>query len=316
MSSGVETESETMQCCASCGKAGSDDIKLRSCTACYLVKYCSVICQKDHRSQHKKECKKRAAELHDEILFKQPESSCFGDCPICCLPLPIDLSIDAKKAIFMTCCSKRVCAGCCYATLQREEEERLQHKCPFCRWAMPIGATKEREINERLMKRIEVNDPIAMCSMGKEKCFGGDYQAAFEYWTKAAALGNVEAHYQLSMLYYKGKGVEKNEKRELHHAEQAAIGGHPDARHNLGCLERDNGRMDRAAKHLIIASKLGNDRSLERVKDLYKDGFVSKDDFTAALRGYQTAIIAMKSPQRDEAAEFAKWQRSAERKLF
>ena len=104
-----------------------------------------------------------------------------------------------------------------------------------------------------------------------------------------------------------GKGVEKDEKKELHHAEQAAIGGHPDARYNLGCFEWNFGRMDRAVKHLIIAAKLGYDRSFEAVKGLYKDGYVSKEDFAAALRGHQAAIDATKSPQREEAVEHAKW---------
>ena len=83
-------EEEEVMLCASCGVAGGDDIKLKRCTACFLVRYCSVKCQKEHRPKHKKECKKRAAELKDEILFKQPESSHFGDCPICCLPLPTE----------------------------------------------------------------------------------------------------------------------------------------------------------------------------------------------------------------------------------
>ena len=92
-------QAEVLQRCASCGIAGSDDIKLKICTACYLVKYCSVKCQKDHRKQHKKECKKRATELEDEILFKQPESSHLGDCPLCCVPLPID----DKKSVSHSC---------------------------------------------------------------------------------------------------------------------------------------------------------------------------------------------------------------------
>jgi len=29
-------------------------------------------------------------ELRDEILFRQPESTHDGDCPICFLPLPVD----------------------------------------------------------------------------------------------------------------------------------------------------------------------------------------------------------------------------------
>ena len=291
MSSAAETESDAMKCCACCGIAGGDDIKLKKCTACYLVKYCSVKCQKDHRSQHKKECKKRAAELKDEILFKQPESSCFGECPICCLPL------DVSKSGFYTCCSKRICDGCERANKIRESEGRLEQKCPFCR--KPLPTTKE-ESDEQWMKRVEANDPVAMCCIGTEMSCDGDYRKAFEYLTNAAALGEVEAHYQLSGLYQFGRGVEKDKKKQMHHLKEAAIGGHPRARYNLGCLEEGTIKV----KHFIIAAKLGDDKSLGCVKDLYKDGFVSKEDFSAALRGHHAATIAMKSPQREEAAEF------------
>ena len=296
---------ERMMFCASCGVVEGDDIKLKRCTACHLVKYCGVKCQKDHRPTHKRECKKRAAELRDEILFKQPESSHLGDCPICCLPLPIDRS----ESTLMNCCSKCVCDGCNIANQKREfEEGKLQAKCPFCRKAAPN--TNEEIIVQR-MKRIEANDPVAMCEMGTERCGKGDYTTAFGYYSRAAALGVVQAHYHLSILYHEGKGVEKDEKMEQHHKEQAAIGGHPEARYNLGCVENKNGTLDRAVKHFIIAAKLGFDISLEAVKNAYKAGLVSKEDFAAALCGYQAAIEATKSPQREEATAFKK--RMAER---
>ena len=151
------------------------------------------------------------------------------------------------------------------------------------------------------MKRIEANDPVALCQMGAEKLNEGDYKSAFEYATRAAAMGDSEAHYQLSLLYYTGQGIGKDEKRELHHLKEAAIAGHPLARHNLGSMEVENGRFDRAAKHFIIAAKLGDDRSLNVAKALYKNEDVSKEDFAAALRGHKAAIDAMKSPQREEA---------------
>eukprot|EP00986_Skeletonema_menzelii_P011869 scaffold6240_cov101-Skeletonema_menzelii.AAC.2 len=154
MSAAVKSESDTMLCCASCGIAGGDDITLKKCTACHLVKYCSDECQKNHRPKHKRECKKRVAELRDEILFKQPESSHFGDCPICCLPLPLDPS----KNRLMSCCSKMMCDGCYLANKKREIEGKLQQKCAFCRKAAP----KTKEIKKRLMKRIEANDPVAI----------------------------------------------------------------------------------------------------------------------------------------------------------
>ena len=297
MSAAMEENGDTMNLCASCGTAGSDDIKLKKCTGCHLVKYCSVKCQKDHRPKHKKECKKRAAELHDEILFKQPESSCYGDCPICCLPLPIV----PEKSTLYSCCSKSICIGCEYANTEREIEGKLPHKCPFCRKAAP--STYE-EVNEHVMKRIEANDPHALRHFGTGRHKEGDYRSAFEHYAKAAALGDAVAHHQLSVLYRDGEGVEKDGKKEVYHAEQAAIGGLPDARHNLGCVEWENGRVDRAVKHLIIAAKLGYNKSMENVKDLYKAGFVSKEDFAAALRGHHAAIEATKSPQREEAAKW------------
>eukprot|EP00986_Skeletonema_menzelii_P020931 scaffold32715_cov160-Skeletonema_menzelii.AAC.1 len=53
----------------SCGITVADGVKLKDCSACHLVKYCSVKCQRDHRPQHKRGCKKRVAELRDELLF-------------------------------------------------------------------------------------------------------------------------------------------------------------------------------------------------------------------------------------------------------
>ena len=154
------------------------------------------------------------------------------------------------------------------------------------------------------MKRIEVNDAGALCQMGSISYEKGDKTAALEYWTKAATLGDIQAHYELSIMYRDGEGVDKDEKKELHHSEQAAIAGHPDARYALGRMEWNIGWVDRAAKHWVIAAKLGHDISLHNVKNLYKDGFVSKDDFAAALRGHHAAHKATESDQRKEAADF------------
>jgi len=296
--SGVDEpeRNNTMMCCAACGIAGVDDIKLKKCTACYLVRYCSIKCQRDHRPQHKKECKKRAAELRDEILFKQPERSHLGECPICCLRLPLG----QEKSTMMPCCSKFICNGCEYANSIYELEGCLQRKCPFCRHPVPDS---EEETKRNMMKRVEANDPVAMRQMGGMRRREGDYDGAFEYWSEAAGLGDVGAHYQLSVVYREGLGAEKDKKKELHHLEEAAIGGELNARHNLGCVEGNNGRTERAMKHHIIAANMGHDGSLDALKLCYRDGLISKEVFAAALRGHQTAVDAMKSPQRKVAEE-------------
>ena len=184
----------------------------------------------------------------------------------------------------------------------REKEERLEMACPFCRQPTP---KLNIEDDRMMMKRVEANDPVALRQVGKRRSDQGDYKSAVEYWRKAAALGDVIAHYQLSVMYHNSWGVEKDEKRELYHLEQAAIGGHPGARHNLGLFEaKNNGNAERAVKHWFIAAKLGDDDSMEKVKKGYQGGIFSEEDFTSTLRAHRATKDATKSPQR-EAAEKA-----------
>ena len=77
-------DNATVHCCAECGVDGG--VSLKTCKSCMLVKYCNADCQRKHWSTHKAECKRRAAELHDEVLFKDPLAK--EDCPICFLPMP------------------------------------------------------------------------------------------------------------------------------------------------------------------------------------------------------------------------------------
>ena len=119
-------------------------------------------------------------------------------------------------------------------------------------------------------------------------------------------MGDVVAHGCLGTLYFKGQGVEKDTKKAVYHYEQAAIGGHPQARGLLALHEEKYNRFDRAAKHWIIAANLGFEPSLKCVKDLFVKGIVTKEEYAAGLRGYQTAVNETKSSERDEAEAFFK----------
>src|SRR5210317_239487 len=107
---GKKSSGDDKMCCASCGIAAIDEIKLKDCDGgCDLVKYCSNGCQENHKDQHEEDCKKRLAELRDRQLFTMPHGSDKGECPICCLPL------DPRKCTMMPCCCKLLCNGCHYA---------------------------------------------------------------------------------------------------------------------------------------------------------------------------------------------------------
>ena len=288
-------------CCASCGIAEVDDVKLKDCDGCDLARYCSDACRELHRPEHVGKCKKRAAELLDEILFRQPESSHLGDCPICCLPLPLNM----KENMLQTCCSKVICVGCSYANDSYQTRANIHPTCPFCRH--PIPKTAE-EIKKIKMKRGKANDPAAIRELGNVHWKEGDYDRAFKYWTKAAELGDANAHNNLSIMYMKGEGVEEDETKELYHLEEAVIRGHPDARFSLANWDWEDGKIERAVKHFTIAANLGHDESLEALKQCYKDGLVSKDDFAAALRAHHAAVKATKSPEREVGENFQRFR--------
>ncbi len=290
----VSAEEADKDVCANCGIAGVDNIKLVECSDCDLVKYCSDKCREDHREEHKEVCKKRADELHDKRLFTQPEGAHLGECPICFLPNPLDVT----KTTFMECCGQTICRGCCRAHLKSTINDKLKaSRCLFCR----TPNLDDEEYEKRKKERIEANDPAALSFVGSKCYAAGDYDKALKYLTKAAELGDADAHYRLACMYMEGEGVEKDEKKGAYHGEKAAIGGHHVARGCLACVELENGNIERGVKHFVIAANLGCGKSMKTLLNVYKEGCITKEEYGATLRTHQAAIDATKSAQRDAA---------------
>ena len=95
--------------------------------------------------------------------------------------------------------------------------------------------------------------------------------------------------------------MEKDVAKAFRHWETAAMSGHVPARFNLGNEEGNAGNYDLALQHWMITANLGHEKSLHNVKTLLMNGLATKDDYADALRGYQSAIEEMRSPDRDEA---------------
>ena len=62
--------------------------------------------------------------------------------------------------------------------------------------------------------------------------------------------------------------------------------------------------MDRAIKHLRIASGVGDDDALDKIRECFTEGNATKDDFAKALRANKKSKDAMKSAKREAAAAF------------
>ena len=73
------------------------------------------------------------------------------------------------------------------------------------------------------------------------------------------------------------------------------------SRYNLGLVERANRKYVRAVRHFMISAKMGDEQSLDKIKEMFTEGLATKVKYADALKGYQDAVEEMKSSQRDEA---------------
>ena len=287
----------TMMTCANCGKGEESSCNLKACVACKLVKYCNRECQIAHRPLHKKACKRRAAELHDEALFKEPPRD---DCPICFLPLPLN----SNETIFKSCCGKIICNGCIYA-MGKEDRGRGGEigLCAFCR--EPASGSGEEEI-KRVKKCMDADNAYAVNMFAGYHYeglhgFPQDIEKSNELYLKAGELGCAEGYCNLGISYDDGDGVEVDKKKAKYFFELAAMNGNVRARHNLGSIEYEVGNYHRAYKHFILSAKAGCKESLDAVKAGFMKGFITKDEYANTLRAYHTRYDETKSEMRERA---------------
>ena len=306
---GILSEGGGVEACAHCGKRGSDAVRLKNCTACLLVKYCGVDCQKAHRKQHKRACKRRSAELKDEQLYSQGHERPEGDfCPICTLPIPLPVD---DHSISESCCMKKICKGCGIAAARRGMTD-----CAFCRTPTPGNdAVLLRMVRARVKKK----DPEAIHFLGNQYYNGQlglqkDMEKAVELFTEAAELGSVDALYNLGVAYRRGDGVQEHKAKGAEFLTKAAMQGHVESRYNLSCDEFQKENYHLAVRHGMIAAKMGYKDSLEMIKTLFKGGAATKEQYAEALKGYQDAVEEMKSHDRDEAKAFLDWKRKQSEK--
>ena len=285
--------------CANCGNGEESSGDLKACTACKMVKYCNRECQIAHRPQHKKLCKKRAAELYDEKLLKEPPPP--EECPICMLP-PSANRTGTTGMTFHSCCGKLICDGCIYAM----DESGAKRLCAYCRTA---ASNSDEETVERTKKLMEKGNADAFYQRGGHYVQGThglqqDMARANELFLKAGELGCAQAYFNLGIIYSNGRGVAIDKKKARHYYELAAMNGDIEARHNLGAFEYDAGDYQRAFKHYMIAARAGYTTALDMVKHGYTGGHVTKEEYANTLREYQKSQDEMKSEARDKAAVY------------
>ena len=287
--------------CANCGKGEEGAIDLKFCTACKMVKYCNRDCQIAHRPQHKRACKKRAAELHDELLFKEPPPC--EECPICMLPLPLD-----NNYRYYACCGKSICDGCIYAmhkATMKKGKKWKENVCAFCRTPPRPDEEFIRQLRQLLEKgNASACYELARCYANGKNGLPQDRVKAKELYLKAGEFGCAAAYCNLGYAYHAGDGVEIDKKKSIQFYQLAAMKGDVFARYNLGATELKAGDFHRAYKHFMISARAGYTKSLDLVKHGFMNGHVTKDQYANTLREYQKSQDEMKSDTRDKAVVF------------
>ncbi|EJK65559.1 hypothetical protein THAOC_13567 [Thalassiosira oceanica] len=239
-----------------------------------------------------------AAEVarYSERLLNEGHERWEGDrCPICYLYIGLPVDKHVKMNI---CCMKRVCNGCSLAARQRG-----LRGCLFCRTPRP---SDEASTLAMIQKRVRKGDAAAINHLGNKHYNGQlgltkDVPRAFELWTEAAELGSVDAHSNLGALYYIGDGVEEDKPRGIRHWQQAAMKGHVSGRYFLGVAEFNKGNHGLAVQHWVICAKMGCEKSLNDIKEMFMEGQATKAQYAEALRGFGDAVEEMKSHHREEA---------------
>ena len=117
---------------------------------------------------------------------------------------------------------------------------------------------------------------------------------AVAWYERACRLGDMTAAYNLSTLYGKGQGVEKNEQRALEYTRMAAEGGEPLAQYNLGYFYSNGERglkVDKAEalKWYLRAAEQGDSKSMLKIADFYRLGDGLEKDEQQAISWYQRA---------------------------
>ncbi|EJK68125.1 hypothetical protein THAOC_10728 [Thalassiosira oceanica] len=289
----VHTETTTDN--KSCGKRSlnSDDMKI--CGACVREMPDGSYSEEQRGlRQSIRRCEECVAAGNQLVLMKKGRTRSEGDdCPICQLPLPLD----PGQWMFKACCMKKVCDGCILAAAKRGMRD-----CPFCRTPTPDEIQALAMIRNESTRAIQWQHGILGLNIASER-YGleKDVTRALELYERAAELGVKEAHYDLACLYAIGDNVEKDMDKALRHSEAAAMCGHVKARYNLGCEEYYAGNSDLALQHFLISAKLGDNDSLNTVKSFFMASHATKADYAAALRGHQSAVEEMSSPDRAEA---------------
>ena len=120
-----------------------------------------------------------------------------------------------------------------------------------------------------------------------------DYEKAFTYWERSAAMGNMDAQFRVGFCYFYGIGVKQDYSNAAVWFTKAAEQGEKGAQYNLGVMY-ENGigvRQDyvKAVQYYQISADQGNEFAQCNLAYCYLNGIGIKKDVKLAIHWYEVA---------------------------
>jgi hypothetical protein len=233
-----------------CAKDGCGVIidESKKCSQCHLVYYCSRDCQRGDRKAHKLTCNAAVGDkaAQDARTKKQsnPRAAAKGtgagagaktgesadtiaeeeECSIC-----LDLLVDPLPP-----CPDWLAHRCCRVCVEKMREHKLP-ACPLCR--APMQDSEEFQLfcqSVQLRKEAERAVGEAKASLWRQ-CIHMLHRVL------EVDPHHYEALFNLSAMYTRGEGVEKDAVQAVHWCRKAAEQGFAQAQYNLGCMYDERG---------------------------------------------------------------------------
>lgn len=233
-----------------------------------------------------------------------------GDCPICLLPLPIR----EKEVTYRSCCDSTICKGCIFDHLitlmkdgvDRDKVLKAVGTCPLCRGDPAHSSAKEMlKLQKKLAKagRHEAMYELAMTYIRGENGVNIDWDEGLNWMQRAAEEGFGRASHFLGECYLNGNGKGIDLDQAILHLKAGGEGGSVTAFGAVAELLMDIGEIEEAMLNYRKAAMcgVGDGDLFASLRNGYREGFITKDEYMVTLRGHQKVSNEMKSEARTRA---------------
>ena len=155
-----------------------------------------------------------------------------------------------------------------------------------------------------LTKRVELRDPIALCSMAMHYGNGTlglatDQTKCIDLLRQSASLGSPSALYQLGNYHRFGRmGLEQNEEEAIKCCKKGAEIGDLSSWHDLGLDEMIADNHVAAMRHLRLSASGGYRDSIVVLMAYFGDGLLHHGDLAETLQAFYASRAEMASEGR------------------